>query len=151
MGQGIVCWKCGTSLRKLGLPLGRFDLCPECRNDLHVCRLCRSYASNVSGKCSKDEADYVADKEQANYCQYFRARPNAYQVRNASGQSEIYSELASLFGDESPESSDSSAPAKANKQKARVELNSLFGEEGPVDELSEEEKAQKELDALFKK
>ncbi|MFC1750034.1 hypothetical protein ACFL2V_14640 [Pseudomonadota bacterium] len=150
MGQGVVCWKCGASLRKLGLPLGRFDLCPECRNDLHVCRLCRSYHSNVSGKCSKEEAGYVADKEQANYCQYFKARPNAYEAINAESEVQLNSELASLFGDDG-EPSDSQEPLKSNKEKARSSLNTLFGEDVALDSLSEEEKAQKELEALFKK
>ncbi len=152
--SALVCWKCGASLRKLGLPLGRFDLCPECRVDLHVCRLCCHYDERFSGDCRKEEADYVTDKEQANYCQYFKPRSNAWKAKPSVVDTET--ELAALFGKAADKGGEAgpekSAPPKSKKQQARAELDALFGGDGTAaEEESEEDKARKALDDLFKK
>ena len=98
MTKALVCWKCGASLKSVSLPLGHYDLCPICREELHVCMMCRSYDPAISGKCRKEEADYVGNKEQANYCHYFLPRANAYKSRVKSKAEQAREELSALFG-----------------------------------------------------
>lgn len=122
----LVCWKCGQSIADLPLPLSRTAECRACRAQLHVCRLCEFFDPHVANQCREPVADFVKEKERANFCDYFTPRPNAFQLR-ATG-------LASS---------------------SRGQLDALFGIEHDKDErddgLSEAEKARAKLDELFKK
>jgi len=53
------------------------DECPRCRFDLHVCLNCVFYDEGKANKCRESQADYVKDRERANYCDYFRFNNNA--------------------------------------------------------------------------
>lgn len=77
--MSLVCWKCGASLAGKLLPLSRLDVCPSCRTELHVCRLCRHYDAHRSGQCRELAAERVADKTRVNDCGWFVPRPEAYQ------------------------------------------------------------------------
>ena len=68
-----VCWRCGHSLEELSMPPGRLDECPECRSQLHVCRMCAFFNPEVIRACREDDADEVMEKERANFCDYFQA------------------------------------------------------------------------------
>ena len=48
------------------------DECPHCRSDLHVCLNCVFYDEGKANKCREPQADYVKDRERANFCEYFR-------------------------------------------------------------------------------
>ena len=48
------------------------DECSRCGVDLHVCFNCLFYDEGKSNKCRETQADYVRDRERANYCDYFR-------------------------------------------------------------------------------
>ena len=121
----LVCWKCGASLEALSLPLQRLDECKQCHAELHVCKLCEWYSTAVAKHCREPIAEEVKDKERANFCDYFKPRSDAY----------------------------SSAPQSA-AEKAKSELEALFGSAkptGPSTEPSPEERARAELELLFKK
>src|SRR5690606_12344548 len=77
----LVCWKCGASLAALPLPLSRLAECPADRAELHVCRLCRFFDARTARQCSEIRAEEVIDKERANYCDWFKPRPGAYDAR----------------------------------------------------------------------
>jgi hypothetical protein len=113
----LVCWKCGSALKGVPMPLSRRAECLACHAELHVCRLCHFYDPRVEGKCREDRAEEVREKERANFCDYFKPRPNAYRAKDAArtetakGQidallgggevnatRDVPSELASLFG-----------------------------------------------------
>ena len=68
----VVCWRCGTGLEQLSLPLSRLDECPECVVHLHVCRMCKNFDPAITKSCSEDDAEEVRDKQAANFCDYFK-------------------------------------------------------------------------------
>lgn len=98
MSQELVCWRCGNSLAMLSLPLRRLEECPACRAELHVCRMCCSYDSRVVRKCREDDAEEVKNKDQANFCDYFRPRPGAFDAALAAAEQQARDRLAGLFG-----------------------------------------------------
>jgi predicted RNA-binding Zn-ribbon protein involved in translation (DUF1610 family) len=48
------------------------DECPHCGIDLHVCLNCLFYDEGKANRCRESQADYVKDRDRANYCDYFR-------------------------------------------------------------------------------
>jgi len=66
------CWKCGKTIEyPSGNPVGKRDTCTKCDADLHVCRNCQYYHPEKHNQCSEPQAEWVRDKEAANYCDYF--------------------------------------------------------------------------------
>ena len=118
----LSCWKCGASLEALPLPLSRHDECPACTADLHVCRMCRFYDRSVSNACAEPIADFVANKERANFCGYLVAKPGA--TRGTPQQESSRSELNAVFG----LSSDADAAGDADAD--RRALDDLFDDPG---------------------
>ncbi|MDH3646490.1 MAG: hypothetical protein OER80_06935 [Gammaproteobacteria bacterium] len=95
----IVCWRCGGSLAEISFPLRRLEECPACHAELHVCKMCEFFDPNVAESCREPVAAEVRDKEHANFCDYLRLAPNAYQPASAE-QSAAASRLGELFGDD---------------------------------------------------
>ena len=130
MAKGLVCWNCAEALKGLPRRITRFTRCPVCRVDLHVCRLCRHYDPKILGECRHDRADRVVDKEQANFCTYFRPRPDAHTKAADPKAESSRTALDALFGLESENDPQSNADAKADPKsaarRAREELNALF-------------------------
>ncbi|MFO7277002.1 MAG: hypothetical protein DIU56_008215 [Pseudomonadota bacterium] len=96
--NSLVCWKCGASLAALSLPLRRLDECPSCRAELHVCRMCVDYDPRVAKQCREPTAEEVRDKTRANFCDFFKPRPNAYVPPNTEEVERARAELEKLFG-----------------------------------------------------
>lgn len=48
------------------------DECRKCGSDLHVCLNCLFYDTGKANACREDSADYVRERDKANYCEYFR-------------------------------------------------------------------------------
>ena len=113
MSENIVCYRCGTSLASLTLPLSRRDLCPNCSVHVHVCRMCRFYDPSVIGECLEDDAEEVLEKERVNYCEWFKPRADAFDPAQATAHARAEADLASLFGEDVAESSDNDDPASA--------------------------------------
>jgi hypothetical protein len=112
--MSLVCWKCGASLAGLLLPLGRRDLCPSCRADLHVCKMCRHYYAHRASQCRELAAERVGDKTRANDCGWFVPRPEAYKGGGAVMAQASRSALDVLFGAQ-PAAGEPSQPAKPAK------------------------------------
>lgn len=123
--MALVCWKCGASLADLSLPLQRLDECRQCHAELHVCKLCEWYSVAVAKHCRETVAEEVKDKERANFCDYFKAKPDAYAAVSVDAASKAQAELDALFGGGSQKSAENSPPSAA--EKARAELEALFG------------------------
>ena len=124
----IQCWKCGEQQEAL-LPFSRYEECSACKADLHVCRACRHYAENLSDGCHEDRADFVLDKDKANFCDYFNANPKAYVAANDSESRAARAKLAELCGEEPPASDDvAEASPKSEADRALAELKRLFGD-----------------------
>lgn len=121
--MALVCWKCGTSLEHLSLPLQRLDECKGCHAELHVCKLCEWYDITVAKHCREPIAEEVKDKERANYCDYFKPVADAYSNAGVTAAAKAKSQLDALFGGEK-----TSAPAATSAaDQARAQLDALFG------------------------
>jgi hypothetical protein len=99
--SGLVCWKCGTSLEALSLPLLRLDECPACRAQLHVCRLCVEYDTHYAKHCREPTAEEVRDKTAANFCDFFKPKPGAWSGASLDAAARAKAELERLFGGKS--------------------------------------------------
>ncbi len=66
----MICWKCHKEI-SIEKPM-RGDECPLCHADLHVCKACDFYESGAHNDCRETSADFISDKERANFCDYFR-------------------------------------------------------------------------------
>ncbi len=124
----IQCWKCGQKLKDLLLPFSRYEECSHCKTDLHACIACKHYDETVSDACREDRAEFVLDKERANFCDYFRINPNSFRGNKQSENDLARAKLAELFGEEPVQADASASPASAADQ-ALEELKRLFGDE----------------------
>jgi len=125
------CWKCGIELKNLLLPFSRYEECSSCKADLHVCVACKNHNPSLSSGCNEERADFILDKDKANFCDYFRANPKAHTQQDNSEAEAARAKLAELFGEEAPD--DASVGAQTNPQteadKALAELKRLFGDD----------------------
>lgn len=138
MSEPLACYRCGASLAVLSLPLGRRDECPSCRAELHVCRMCVHYAPRLSRGCDEDDAPDVRNRESANFCDYFKPSPKAYDAAGAAREAAARDELARLFGEAS------GAGASATHEIARNDRDA-------TQTSQEADKARAEAEALFKR
>jgi len=99
MTTEIACYRCGTSLAELSLPLSRRDMCPSCSAYLHACRMCRHYAVSVPRQCREDGAEEVGNKETPNFCDWFEPAAGRFDSGRAAEAQRARDELAALFGD----------------------------------------------------
>jgi hypothetical protein len=118
----LVCWKCGVSLSDYTLPLRRLEECRQCHAELHVCKLCEWYSTAVAKHCREPIAEEVKDKERANFCDYFKPRPDAYATAPLDEAAKAKTQLDALFGGGTAPAAQPSAA-----DKARSELDALFG------------------------
>ena len=123
------CWKCGTELKHLLLPFSRYEECSACKADLHCCLACKHYAPHLSDACREDRADFVLDKDKANFCDYFKVNTRAYQEQDNTEAREARAKLAALFGEELPEADQDKESPQSEADKALAELKRLFGDE----------------------
>ena len=91
------CWKCGTTIEITAAAnrVGKSDACPACDYDLHSCMNCRFYDPAKHNQCAETQAEWVRDKEAANYCDYFS--PNTSSCAGASKSDDAKTKFDSLF------------------------------------------------------
>jgi hypothetical protein len=78
------CWKCRQKIEyPSGSRVGTRDTCARCGSDLHACRNCQFYHPGKHNQYAEPQAEWVRDKEAANYCDYFR--PNPTLLASAGG------------------------------------------------------------------
>ncbi len=68
------CWACSNEQFfdvKVGIKVGRHDECPHCGADLKCCKNCRHYDPNVHNQCTEMLAEFIRDRERANFCAHF--------------------------------------------------------------------------------
>jgi hypothetical protein len=93
------CWKCGTDIQLVAaVGVLKKDSCPNCDYDLHVCFNCRFYNSSAHNQCNETQAEWVRDKEKANYCDYFEPSKTAGPM-GQSKSSDPKSAFNKLFRD----------------------------------------------------
>ncbi len=124
------CWKCGTELKNLLLPFSRYEECSTCKADLHACLACRHYDPALSDACREDRADFILDKDKANFCDYFKVNTRAFQKKDNDEAREARAKLAALFGEELPaEDPDHESSPLSESDKALADLKRLFGDD----------------------
>lgn len=124
---GLVCWHCGASLKDVPTPFIRLAQCKTCNADLHVCRQCQYYNPNHFEKCDHDMAEPAREVDLANFCHYFRPRPNAYNPRDKSRADNAMAQLKALFGEAEANSKDPIAQtADQNEQNTKQKFEDLF-------------------------
>ncbi len=131
-GRGVAmnCWKCAHRMNHVPLPFSRYEECEKCKVDLHVCYACRHYDPAVTDACREDRADFVLDKDRANFCDYFRPGKNAYRGKTRPESKIAEQQLAELFGEDAPGEDEGGSKAAPNEADAALaELKRLFGDE----------------------
>jgi len=121
----LVCWSCGSSLTGVPMPISRISECLSCRRKLHVCLMCEFHDPLVAQACREPIADKVADKQWANFCDYFNPRPDAFNKQNDPRDEIVPAGLAVLFGD-SEDHVASEGPDESERQTEGQELDDLF-------------------------
>ncbi len=74
---------------------GRRDSCPHCGGDLHCCYQCHFYDEQAHHECREPQADWVKEKDQANFCDYFRFDPQ--RVVKGENKEAAKAKLEALF------------------------------------------------------
>jgi hypothetical protein len=100
MSEPFVCWNCGAKLQNLILPMSRREDCSQCHCDQHVCKMCIYYDNASRTSCLEDHAEYIADRERANFCDYFSPSKAPFNNSAKEGQQQAKARLAALFDDE---------------------------------------------------
>lgn len=76
VNSDFYCFRCKTPYT-FQERIGRKETCPKYDADLHCCCNCRHYSPNAHNQCNETQAEWVRDKDRANYCDYFEPRPGA--------------------------------------------------------------------------
>ncbi len=77
------CAWCGSQLDVVGNAVGRRDICPRCGHDLHACRQCRHFDPAVAKSCKEPFAEVPADKDEANFCEFFQLGEGGHTDRSS--------------------------------------------------------------------
>lgn len=97
MSTQLNCWRCGKPLDQVGNPVSRRDECRGCSAEVHCCRMCVSWDANVATKCREDRAEPPTDKERANFCDWFKPSPSAYQGQAVEDAEALRAQVQDLF------------------------------------------------------
>lgn len=75
--------------------------------------MCRNYDPSVTKACTEDDAEEVRDKTGANFCDWFRPDPDAFDPKFGRADAQAREQLDRLFGggDDGAESDDNEDPA----------------------------------------
>lgn len=139
------CWNCGHDLDDVPRPISRHEHCRKCFEALHACRLCRHYRSDLNSRCFEDRADPPMNKENANFCDYFRPDGGAFSSHRPQRSDTAHSRLDSLFasGDDAAEETEQTTNAPTDTVDGAPE------KETSVAVKTAEEQAKDRLDSLF--
>lgn len=136
------CWNCGADLTAVPRPISRHEHCPACFEALHCCRLCSHYQPDATISCDEERADPPVNKENANFCDFFRPRSGAYAESRGSRSAAARAGLDALFGNESDVAQEPEDPAASAEGEADEESR---------EPLSKADAAKAKLDELFSK
>lgn len=93
------CHNCGWEWTHSGPP-GRNDTCPQCHRDLRVCLNCARYDPHAAHECREPRADPVADKDRANFCDWFEFARRTFTLKAGKDRAaEAREQFRKLFGD----------------------------------------------------
>ena len=91
------CHFCGRQLPE-GERVYRSSTCAGCGKDLKICRNCRFYSAGAHWDCLESINDPVADKERANFCEFFQFRDSRARAAEPAGTPKARDDFRKLFG-----------------------------------------------------
>jgi hypothetical protein len=65
--------------------ISRTAECPSCNADIHCCLNCVNYDTSAHNRCRESQAEWVTDRERANFCDYFKPNSLAAKAKGKSG------------------------------------------------------------------
>ena len=89
------CWHCATALAAADYE--RANRCPGCSRATHACRNCRFYQPGLANDCREPVADFVNDKERANFCDYFEPAEDPTGANGGQDAEELLQAAQDLF------------------------------------------------------
>ena len=93
----FICQSCGREF-DVEERIGRRDQCPHCGTDLHACRQCDFFYPGFHNDCRENQAETVADKENSNFCDYFRPAKDRAAQSKVDSKTEAEKMWEDLFG-----------------------------------------------------
>lgn len=69
-----MCYHCGSAV-EAGRLIGFGETCPDCKKDMHVCRMCVFFSPKAHWECLETIEAAVLDKDRRNFCDWFRLNP----------------------------------------------------------------------------
>lgn len=113
----IKCNSCGNKW-DVEPPIGREESCSSCNREAKVCLNCQFFDGSAYRSCRENQAEWVKDKEKANFCDYFS--PNLNLTLKNSIQNNM-DQLESLFG-----SSQNKSELKDSKNSLQSQLDDFL-------------------------
>jgi hypothetical protein len=93
--MNVTCHHCGRAIQ-LETAIQRTDSCPSCYSDLKCCLNCTFYDPGRNNQCADPAAEWVPEKDKANFCEFFTVRqPRA--APGAAAKATARSAFDSLF------------------------------------------------------
>ena len=89
------CHKCGEPVISDYVSIR--DVCPSCGADLHACLNCVFYDRGSYNECREPQSDWVGDKEQNNFCDYYRFKVAKRDENNTGQANHAKARLEALF------------------------------------------------------
>jgi len=92
----VRCAECHTEVPLApGERIGFRDACERCAADLHACRNCAHHDPGAHNQCREPGAEWVADRERANRCEWFS--PGSAGAGADAARERARSDLDNLF------------------------------------------------------
>jgi hypothetical protein len=85
--------------------------------------MCKFYNPRVVEACVEDNAEEVRNKDRANFCDYFKPTPDAYQSRDNAASRASRASLDALF-------SQDTSVGESDTTSTRRALDDLFADDG---------------------
>jgi hypothetical protein len=96
------CHFCGGPLDPK-MRVARSTVCPGCGRDLHACVQCRHHDPRAHNQCREPQAEWVTDRERANFCDYFSLDPVGKSGARPDRAGAARTKLDSLFKPKEPD------------------------------------------------
>jgi hypothetical protein len=94
LNKSAVCHHCGAHLQFESGYISRTEECPQCGADVHSCLNCVNYDTAAHNRCREPQAEWVTDREKANFCDFFTPNKSGKGDPRASG---VVQEAKSAF------------------------------------------------------